>query len=202
MNKIILIGGTPTAGKTHTAKELSKELNWPWISTDMIREQMRWIVSKNEYPKLFKFFEGDGNAALKYYSNNSVSQIVSDQIEENEDVWKGIVGIIEGDYVWQDFIVEGVAILPQLVAEQKWKSKKDIKSLFLIDEDKDRVRETIFTRGLWDQSENYPDEVKEKEVEWVLAFNEMIKSEARKYNLPVVSVDRLDYMLEVKELIK
>jgi len=60
------------------------------------------------------------------------------------------------------------------------KIKKDIKAIFLIDEDKDRVRNIIFTRGLWDEPNKYPDSVKEKEVEWVFAFNSYIKEEAKK----------------------
>lgn len=48
-----------------------------------------------------------------------------------------------------------------------------------------------------------PDNVKEKEVEWVFAFNSYIKKEAKKYNLPVVSVeDRENYINEVKQLVK
>ena len=80
--------------------------------------------------------------------------------------------------------------------------KLDIQAVFLIDEDKDRVRNTVFTRGLWDEPQKYPDEVKEKEVEWVLAFNDYIKSEAKKYNLPVFSVDRASYLDEIKKLLK
>jgi 2-phosphoglycerate kinase len=201
MNKIILIGGSPTAGKSYAAKALAEELQMPWISTDIIREQMRWIVSKDNYPRLFKFFEGGAEAAVEYLTNNSAHQIVADQVEENEDVWKGVVGIVEGDYVWENFIVEGVAITPKLVSEQKWKIKKDIRSIFLIDEDRDRVRKTIFTRGLWDEADKYSDDVKEKEVEWVLAFNDWIKAEAQKYNMPVISVDRKDYLSKIKEFI-
>ncbi len=82
-------------------------------------------------------------------------------------------------------------------------NKKDIKALFLIDEDKDRIRNTIFTRGLWDEADKYPNDVKEKEVEWVFAFNDYIKEEAKKYNFPVVSIgNRESYIDEVKSLIK
>lgn len=203
MSKIILIGGSPTAGKSYTARKLAEDLKLPWISTDTIREQMRWIVRKEDYPDAFHhFIESGSDKAIEFLTHNTAEQIVEHQNKESVEIWKGVRGIIEGDYAWGNFIVEGVAILPELVANQEWKTKKDIKALFLIDEDKDRVRNTIFTRGLWDEPQKYPDNIKEKEVEWVFAFNEYIKKEAEKYNFPVISVDRKSYIDEVKKILK
>jgi len=66
----------------------------------------------------------------------------------------------------------------------------------------ERIKKTIFTRGLWDEAKKYPNDVKEKEVEWVIEFNNFIKKEAKKYNFPVVSIgDRKDYLKEIKKLI-
>jgi len=82
-------------------------------------------------------------------------------------------------------------------------NKKNIKILFLVDEDKNRIRKTIFTRGLWDEANKYPHDVKEKEVEWVIEFNNFIKKEAKKYGFPVVSVgNRKDYIKKIKKLLK
>ena len=72
-----------------------------------------------------------------------------------------------------------------------------------LDEDIERVRKTIFTRGLWDDASKYPDEVKEKEVEWVISFNNHIKKETEKYGFPVVRVgNRSDYLKKIIRLIK
>ena len=203
MNKVILIGGSPTAGKSYTARKPAEDLKLPWISTDTIREQMREIVRKEDYPNLFQHGNESSDRAVEFLTHNTAEQIVEHQNKESEDVWKGVFGIIEGDYVWAAFIIEGVAVLPKLIANQKWSDKKDIKAIFLIDEDKERVRNTIFTRGLWNKAENYPNSVKEKEVEWVFAFSEYIKKDAKKYNLPVVSIGNRDnYIEEVKLLIK
>lgn len=203
MNKLILIGGSPTAGKSYTARRISEELKLPWISTDTIREQMREIVRKEDYPNLFLHGDDSSDRAVEFLTHNTADQIVEHHNKENEDVWKGVLGIIEGDYVWGDFIIEGVAILPKFIASQKWSDEKNIKALFLIDEDKERVRKTIFTRGLWNKAENYPDDVKEKEVEWVFAFNNYVKQEAKKYNLPVVNIgNREAYLEEIKRIIR
>jgi 2-phosphoglycerate kinase len=201
MDKIILIGGSPTAGKSYTARKLAESLKLPWISTDTIREQMRQIVEKKDFPPYF-FQESTPKMAVEFLNNNSAKQIVEYQNKESEEVWRGVKALIETDYVWGSFIVEGVAILPHLVNSLRIKNKKII-TLFLIDENLKRVRKTIFTRGLWDDPDKYPDSVKEKEVEWVSEFNEYIKKEAKKYNLPVIKIgNRKHYIKEVKKIIR
>ena len=72
-----------------------------------------------------------------------------------------------------------------------------------MDDNVERVRKTIFTRGLWDDADKYNDDVKEKEVEWVVEFNNYIIKESKKYSFPVVKIgDRRKYIDKIKELIK
>ncbi len=188
MDKIILIGGSPTAGKSYIARKISESLKLPWISTDTIREQMRGIVKKKDFPHLFHHSGVGPHVAVKYLSKNSAKKIVKNQNNESFEVWKGVKSLIERDTEWGSFIVEGVAILPNLVKNLSIKSK-EIKTIFLVDEDVDRVRKKIFTRGLWDDAHKYPHDVKEKEVEWVIEFNKYISEEAKKYGFPLIRVE-------------
>ncbi len=198
---IILIGGAPTAGKSYVARKIAEELKLPWISTDTIREQMREIVSKKDYPRLFFHSGADSKMAEIYLSKHTPKQIVKNQNEESKDVWKGVKAIIDTDYVWGSFIIEGVAILPSLISKAV-KNNQEIKAFFIVDDDVDRIRRTIFTRGLWDSADKYPDKVKEKEVKWVIEFNKFITDEAKKYGFPVISVgDRKEYYAKIKKLI-
>ena len=202
MEKIILIGGSPTAGKSYTARKIADVLKLPWISTDTIREQMREIVRKEDYPNLYIFSDSSSKEATEFFSQNSPEDIVKHQNAESLDVWKGVEAIVEKDYVWGSFIVEGVAILPYLVDKISVKDK-DVRKVFLIDDDIERVREIIFNRGLWDDANKYSDEVKEKEVEWVMEFNKYIIDEAEKYNFPIIKIgDRKEYLEQIIDLIK
>ncbi len=202
MNKIILFGGAPTAGKSYTARKIAEALKIPWISTDTIREQMRKIVRKDDFPNLFLHSEATSEMAVNFLSSKSVLEIVKHEIDESVDVWKGVSALIETDYVWGDFIIEGVAVLPHLVKGLSVEHK-EIKVIFLVDDDKERIRKTIFTRGLWDDASKYPDDVKEKEVEWVIEFNDYIIREAEKHGFSVVKIgNREDYINQIKELIK
>ncbi len=202
MEKIILIGGAPTAGKSYVARKIAEKLKMPWISTDTIREQMREIVRKEDYPTLFLHAEATPEMGVDFLTKHNCEEIVKFVNKESVDVWKGVKALLETDYVWGSYIVEGVAILPHMVSNFA-KNNDNIKVLFLVDEDTERIRKTIFTRGLWDSANKYPDSVKEKEVEWVVAFNNYIKKEAKKYRFPVVSVsNRKGYIEEIKKIIK
>lgn len=159
----------------------------PWISTDQIRNIMRAVVSRRSFPKLFNPEKYD---AERFLTEFSAEQIVQREFEQGEAAWVGIKDFIENDYTWtKGFVVEGINILPHLVTKD-FKNYKNIKSVFLVDEDADRIREVVFTRGLWGDAKDYPDYVKEKEVEWSLLFSHKIKEEAQKYSYPVLKVEK------------
>ena len=83
------------------------------------------------------------------------------------------------------------------------KEKNNIVPIFLVDNNLERIRKTIFTRGLWDDADKYPDNLKEKEVEWVVAFNNFIKKEANKYNYQTIEIgNQKDYLAKILKLIK
>jgi len=203
MNKIILIGGSPTAGKSYTARMIAESLKLPWISTDTIREQMRKIVRIKDYPSLFLQSEArPPKNAVEFLTRKTAKEIVKHQNDESLSVWKGVRALIDTDYVWGTFIIEGVAILPNLVKKLSTKNKK-IQAVFLVDDNVKRIRKTIYTRGLWDDADKYPDSVKEKEVEWVLEYNNYITREAKKYGFPVIKIgNRKDYLNQIKKLVK
>lgn len=190
MNKTILIGGAPTTGKSTFARKLADDLKLPWISTDDIRAVMVNLVRKEEYPHLFDF--ADPNlTAESYLSSHNPEQIVEHQNIESEDVWKGIKAFLDTSYVWKQYLIEGIAILPKLVTSLD-KEKYDIKPIFLVDENEDRIREIVYKRGIWDDADKYSDSVKEIEVQWAILFNQYIKSEAIKYGYNYYVVDSRD----------
>lgn len=201
MGKIILIGGAPTVGKSYIARKLAEDLKLPWISTDTIREQMRQLVRVEDYPILFDHQEPTSDKAVEYLTQNTAQEIIKHHNQENTEVWKGVKALIDTDYVWESFIIEGIAVLPELVS-QDYSKNPDIQAVFLVDEDIKRVRHIIHTRGLWDDADKYPDSVKEKEVQWVMEFNKWLISECTKYNFPIIRRKDDDvYFEEIKSQI-
>lgn len=197
---IILIGGAPTAGKSTMARLLSERLGIPWISTDQIRRIMRVAARREDTPNLFT---PEGYTAERFLTEFSAEEIVRMEMEQGEAVWAGVKKFIEEGYPWNGrFIIEGVHILPHLITRD-FGDNQDIRSVFFVDEDADRIRDVVFTRGLWDDARTYSDDVKEKEIEWALLFSNKIKAEAEEYGYPCVEVtkshDDVDAVLRLLE---
>lgn len=202
MGRIILIGGPPAAGKSFLARKLSEKLKLPWISTDTVREQMKTLVRRADYPKLFIFSEATSKKAVEYYKKYTLKQIIELQNAESREVWKGIEALIKTDYVWKSFIVEGVAILPDLVSRAK-ENDREIQAVFVADENLDRIRKTIHERGLWAAPDKYPDSVKEKEIQLIKEFNNWTIRECSKFDYPLIKVgDRSSLLRRTLNLIK
>lgn len=59
-----------------------------------------------------------------------------------------------------------------------------------MDDDEDRIRHVVYTRGLWDRADRYADHLKAREVEWVRAYNQLLLADAERYGFPVVRVEK------------
>lgn len=184
---IYLIGGAPTTGKSTVAAQLAAHLVVPWISTDQIRTIMQSIADPQQFPHLFSSVGVDAESFLTTYSAQEIAEM---EVQQSEIVWQGVQKFIRDAYPWENsFIIEGIAILPHLVARD-FPHTPDIKTIFLTDRDPERIRQVVFTRGLWGDASSYSDEVKEKEVEWVLCIQEKIITTAQEYAFPCLEMTK------------
>ena len=192
--QILLIGGMPTAGKSTIAENLSRHLNLPWVSTDQIGAILRAVATREKYPKLFTWEDYDG---FQYLNEYPADELADREFAKSEAVWLGVRKFIKEDYTWNGgLIIEGDDILPHLVA-QDFSDVSNVKAVFIGDHDIDRVRNVVFTRNfVGDDASTYSDDVKEKEVEWVLNYGKKLKNQVLKYALPWVEVDKSEHDLE------
>jgi 2-phosphoglycerate kinase len=179
----ILIGGAPTTGKSVVAELLSRHLQIPWISTDQIRGVMRGVARKEDFPEIFNTTD---YTAERFLTEFSAEQIAQMEMAQGEPTWVGIKAFLEYGGSW---IVEGVNILPHLIARD-FKNDPEVRPVFLVDEDADRMRDVVFNRGLWSDADTYSDDVKEKEIEWALLFSHKLKKEVEKHGYPWVEVQK------------
>jgi len=149
---------------------------------------MRAVSSKSAYPDLYN---AEGYDAVSYLTTFSAEEVADMEFKQGVAAWPGNKELIEEDFTWrQGFIVEGVNLLPELIPTLETSS--DIRPVFLVDDSKARMREVVFNRGLWDDARSYPDDVKEKEVEWASIFSERLEKSALEYGYPVVKVEKND----------
>jgi 2-phosphoglycerate kinase len=164
---------------------LAAHLGLPWISTDQIRDIMRTVADRRMHPKLFN---PEGYEAETLFNAFSAEQLVEIEVDQGEAAWIGIRALIERDYTWpQGFVVEGVNLLPHLI-RRDFGDSADIRAVFVTEAEPERMREVIFTRGIWDDAGRYPDSVKEKELAWVIQVDAWLKDQAPAHGFPVVAL--------------
>jgi 2-phosphoglycerate kinase len=187
MKTFYLIGGGPTAGKSFMANELSKKKNLPWLSTDQVRNLMRLTTTPEKHPKLFNPSGCVGVDSLLKFSTKELVQI---EIDQAIATWEGIKYLVEEDYSFErGFILEGVNILPELV-HQSYKNNGNVKPIFLIENNPDNVKEVILNRGLTLMPDEYNDDLVLKDLQWTTQFSNYVVDQARKYNYPVLEVNK------------
>ncbi len=183
MDRVILVGGMPTAGKSTLAATLSDHLNLPWISTDQIGIVLRAVASRETHPDLFRW---EDYREQQSFRGLTADRIVANELAKSEDSWLGVRKLIQEDYTWDDgAVIEGVDILPHRVARD-FPDSDVVRAVFIGDEDPGRVRAAVRERDaftFWDE---------EKEVEWVLKFGQRVRSEAEQYGFPWVNVEKND----------
>lgn len=182
--QIYLIGGAPTLGKSTLAQMLSQYLGIPWISTDQIRDIMRHAAKREDIPQLFPM---EDYSAERFFATFSPPEIVQMEIKQGEAAWTGIVEFIENDYTWSDgFIIEGVNILPHLV-HRDFAERSNIKTIFVKRSCTESIRKVIFERGICN-TDSF--KIKQKEIEWVILFDEKIQQQAAEYGFRLLEMNK------------
>jgi len=183
-----LIGGAPRTGKTTLAKKVAEENNIKSLSTDSLLVMMTKIVRREDYPDLFYT---QGLSVEEFYAKyDTTEKVVEASVKAGYEAEKGVAALIEHTLpAWKVIVVEGAVITPGFVKRLQEKYPKlSIRSTFLFDNDHERIKERIYTKGLWARDKPYSDSVKPNEVEYVVAYNEWFRSEAERYGFGTTKV--------------
>lgn len=119
MPKVYLIGGSPRTGKTYLTKDLLKQKPILATSTDAIRYMLRQIKNAEDEPDLFhlgKFTSNDAKHRKELL--NEPEKFIDLQNKESKIVWKSLLDYIHSNMEdGQDILIEGIAVLPELVSK-------------------------------------------------------------------------------------
>lgn len=197
MRKFVLIGGAPLAGKTTLAEQFAKTFNGDNFSTDDIRN---WIKKKIDPKKAPNLFYDEGLTVEEFYKKYPKPEdVLEGEILQSLEVQKGILEFINSESKAKVVVIEGIAITPRFVHDLEQREKEiesEIISMFIYENNKERIRERIYKRGLWDDADKYDDRYKEMEIEWVVLYNEYFRMEAEKYGYMIIPVDEVPLMIE------
>ncbi|MBR2558505.1 MAG: 2-phosphoglycerate kinase [Methanobrevibacter sp.] len=142
---IILIGGASGVGTSSMAFELASRLGLKnLISTDMIREVMRKIVSKDLNPVIHKS-SFDAHESIRTPSIR-VDSVIEGYISHVDVVNVGIEAIIERSIKEGiSIIIEGVHVVPGFISEELLRNNNIIMFTLIVD-DEETHKQRFYTR--------------------------------------------------------
>ncbi|MDP4177132.1 MAG: isopentenyl transferase family protein [Bacillota bacterium] len=109
--KVILIGGSPTVGKSTIAMKLASEYGYNCISTDDIGEVLQTVTDINPMKNM---------DYREYYIKKSIDELINDVEEYHSKIWPAIKRLIDIHSDWSTpIIIEGWALYPRLLKSVK-----------------------------------------------------------------------------------
>lgn len=133
---IYLIGGAPRCGKTILSESMAAKNKLSWISTDTIRSVILAHTPKSQIKKKFPYEK------LRL-ERDAPEKLLKAEITEAKTIWPGVRAMIEHLInCRQDYIVEGVHLMPTLVHQLKgtryW---KQIRLVYLVKTDLSEIKD-------------------------------------------------------------
>jgi 2-phosphoglycerate kinase len=202
---IYLIGGAPRCGKTILAKKIAIKNKISWITTDALRFVILAHTPKTQLKTKFPFEFIPTAKGQYHFEKYNPKTLLKIETTEAKSMWPGVKALIK-QFIncHQDYVIEGVHLLPQLVNQFKnTKYWKHIKPVYLIKTDLEKIKQGIPKN--------------KKEFDWILAGGidvpgrldkaaQMIQSEsiyfakeAKKYKFKVVNTDT-DFNKKINKL--
>ena len=116
---IYFIGGPPRVGKSLIAEITTSQHGINAVSTDSLGAVLETVLSPEAAPGLFavsRFNELPESDRIRLMMENTARRIDC-QIEESKAVWRAVVPFVQREQEeGRSLVVEGVAVLPELVA--------------------------------------------------------------------------------------
>lgn len=199
---IYLIGGSPRGGKSILSKELAKQLNIPYISTDNLRPVIIPYFKKRkfEFFPFEKMFDADN--IDKYFKKYTGREMLNADIKEAKTMWPGVKNLIE--YLLKckmDYIIEGVDLLPSMV--NQFKSENNIKAVYLIKLDSNKIYQGILDNknsNDWITGNTQNKESILKAADSLIPYGNYFLREAKKYNFKYFNTED-DFHSQIKEAV-
>lgn len=115
---IYLIGGAPRVGKTQAVIEVLRHRPMNAIASDEVRYMLRRTLPNTRLKRALR-------ATHEIHPlQKTVADLWQAQNEESRALWPALVHIMEAyNQDGQDLLLEGVAVLPELVAQLPFKTK-------------------------------------------------------------------------------
>lgn len=199
-SNIYFIGGPARCGKSTVAQKFITKNPILSASTDAIRSAAKSMTTPRLNPELFK--QGRG----KFDSENNRMLMATDfdealnfELMESIETWKATIAFLEY-YIrdGRDALIEGVAVVPELVSKLDYKHR------------------AVFVVNLADQTDTILSHARSNSHDWLSKYddstikafckynqkyNKFFAEQAKKYNYPVVDMQANNFVTSVNEAV-
>lgn len=200
---IYFIGGPPRVGKSIIARAITMKHGISAVSTDSLGAVLEAVLHPEAEPGLFVIsrFNGMAEADRIELMVRNTARRIDYQIEEGVAVWRAVAPfVLREQDEGRDLVVEGVAVLPALVAQLEG---VDSRVVF------------VGNQG-YKQQENIKTSARENEHDWmrhasdeyidafaafVVAMSSYIEKEAHRYGFEYIEMDRKPFNDAVAEVV-
>jgi 2-phosphoglycerate kinase len=195
MSMIYLIGGPPKCGKTTLAKQFSKSVCIPWVSTDTIQNILNTYIPEQDLAILFpsSFIRSESND--EKYSKYSSAEIISAYRTQAGTVYAAIEAFVDSEIAdGNDYIIEGFHLEPELIKKLNDKNPNLVRGMILARKDRRSFIDSIHqstTSNDWiqtrtnDESATFP-----KIAEMVIDYSNQLERSAQEQDVKVITVDK------------
>lgn len=205
LERTYFVGGPPRVGKTTLAYRLAEEIKGHVAMTDAIRNSAKKVCEDKSGPLFMinHYNELSEEEWLDRFCNHP-EEVVQDQINESKAIWRSVVSFC--NMFCEDnanHIVEGVAILPELVASMENRPRHVV----FVGNTSDLHVETMLEYGrnfpeqCWMASLGYSEAKIRAYANYVKRLSFYYKEEAEKYGFEYVELEDDNYNASLSKAI-
>lgn len=199
---IIFIGGPPRVGKSFLVRHLFNKLHISHTSTDTLRHAVKKLKQIPQKDPLFILDNLKAEKNRKEFSaKHSIEEVIDIQNTESKEVVKVVKGFVEWvDYHKQDFIIEGVALLPEFF-DKEFLIKHNIKFFTIGNTDFSTFLEYSWEHRIHgDWLEEVDEETFEKVIRFCAEFSKVFKKQSEERNIPYFEIDSTKFKNEIEKI--
>jgi 2-phosphoglycerate kinase len=188
---IYLLGGPPRVGKSTISRAIPKKYGISVVSTDSLGSVLENVLDPEAEPGLFvftRFNEMPAADRINLMVENT-PELINYTIEESRAVWKAVKPfILKEKEECRDVLIEGVAVLPELVRQIK---NIDYRVVFIGNQGNENKKN--IKKGADNNEHDWmryaSDEYIGAFATFVVRMSAYIEQEARKYGFSYIEMD-------------
>ena len=200
---IYLLGGPPRVGKSTISRTITEKHGINVVSTDSLGAVLENVLNPEAEPGLFivsRLNEMTVDDRINLMAKNPIERI-NYQIEENRAVWKAVTPFIQREKEeGRDVMVEGVAILPELVSQLEDVTCRVVFIGNQGSKHKENIQKSA-KENAHDWMQNASDEYIDAFATFVVEMSSYIEKEARKYNYEYVEMSNSPFNDAVEKVV-